>query len=103
MSSEPASSSPIDSHASPVATGAKRPGRAMAALIVGIIAVIAILIPIAGVILGIVATVLGSSARKDLGAGATGYGQAKAGMILGIVAIAGAAALWIVGGAVMSS
>ena len=100
MSTEPASVSPVDSHASPVA---RRPGRAMAALIVGIIAVIAILIPIAGIILGIVATVLGSSARKDLREGAAGYGQAKAGMILGIIAIAGSVVMWIVGIAIMSS
>jgi hypothetical protein len=103
MSAEPASASPVDSHASPVAAGATRPGRAMAALIVGIIAVVAILIPIAGLILGIVATVLGSSARSDLRGGAPGYGQAKAGMILGIVAIVGALTLWIVGVAIMTS
>jgi hypothetical protein len=108
MSAEPATTtqstaSPIDSHTSPVAGTARRPGRAIAALVVGIIAVIAILIPIAGVILGIVAVVLGSSARSDIGTGGNGYTQAKAGFILGIVAIAGSIVMWVVSVAIMTS
>jgi hypothetical protein len=108
MSAEPATStqpsaSPIDTHASPVGGTARRPGRAMAAMIVGIIAVIAILIPIAGLILGIVAVVLGSSTRSDIGAGGNGYTQAKAGFILGLVAIAGSIVMWVVSVAIMTS
>jgi hypothetical protein len=107
MSAEPATSqasaSPLDSHASPVAGSARRPGRAIAAMIVGIIAVLCILIPIAGVILGIVALVLGSSARSDIGTGGNGYAQAKAGFILGIVAIAGSIVMWVVSAIILSS
>jgi hypothetical protein len=72
-------------------------------MIVGIIAVLAILIPIAGIILGIVAVVLGSSARSEIGAGASGYTQAKAGFILGIVAIAGSIVMWVVSVAILTS
>ena len=107
MSAEPASTrasaSPIDSHASPVAGTSRRPGRAIAAMIVGIIAFLGILIPIAGLILGIVAVVLGSSARSDIGAGGHGYTQAKAGFILGIVAIAGSVVMWIVSVVILTS
>lgn len=99
----PASASPIDTHASPVSGTARRPGRAIAAMIVGIIAVLAILIPIAGIVLGIIAVVLGSSARSDIGAGGNGYAQAKAGLILGIVAIAGSIVMWIVSVAILTS
>jgi hypothetical protein len=107
MSAEPASTrasaSPIDSHASPVAGTSRRPGRAIAAMIIGIIAILCILIPIAGVILGIVALVLGSSARSDIGAGGNGYAQAKAGFILGILAIAGSVVMWIVSAIILTS
>jgi hypothetical protein len=107
MSAEPvrtqASASPIDTHASPVAGTSRRPGRAIAAMIIGIIAVLCILIPIAGIVLGIVALVLGSSARSDIGAAGGGYTQAKAGFILGIVAIAGSIVMWVVSVIVISS
>ena len=73
-------------------------------MIIGIIAVLCILlIPIAGIILGIVALVLGSSARSDIGAGGDGYTQAKAGFILGIVAVAGSLVVWVVAMIVVSS
>jgi hypothetical protein len=107
MSAEPvrtqASASPIDTHTSPVAGTSRRPGRAIAAMIVGIIAVLCILIPIAGIVLGIVALVLGSSARSDIGPGGGGYTQAKAGFILGIVAIAGSIVMWVVSVIILSS
>jgi hypothetical protein len=99
----PASASPLDRHASPVAGTSRRPGRAIAAMIIGIIAVLCILIPIAGVILGIVALALGSSARSEIGAGGGGYAQAKAGFILGIIAIAGSVALWVISAIILSS
>jgi hypothetical protein len=107
MSAEPAntqaSASPLDRHASPVAGTSRRPGRAIAAMIVGIIAVLCILIPLAGLILGIVALVLGSSARSDIGPGGGGYAQAKAGFILGIIAIAGSIAMWVASAISLSS
>jgi hypothetical protein len=97
------SASPIDSHTSPVA-GSRRPGRAMAALVVGIIALLAALvIPIAGIVLGVVALVLGSNSRDELNIGAPGYSQAKAGYILGIVSIAVAIINWIVTAVILTS
>ena len=107
MSAEPvraqASASPIDAHTSPVSGTAQRPGRAIAAMIIGIIAVLCILIPIAGIILGIVALALGSSARSDIGAGGAGYTQAKADFILGIIAVANSIVMWVVSAIVLSS
>jgi len=61
---------------------------AIASLVLGIVGVAWILVPIPGtfwigVILGVVAIVLGVLGKKDEG----GAGKAKAGMILGIVAV----------------
>jgi hypothetical protein len=90
-STQSASASPLDAHASPTQTSGRRSGRAIASLIVGIIAVIAVLVPIAAIILGIIAIVLGATARADVRRnGCLGAGQAKAAVILGCVAIAGA-------------
>ena len=75
-------SSPLDAHTSPTA-GTKSNGRAIAALIVGVIAVLgAIAFAILGLILGVVAVALGHSARQS-----SRDWQATAGFWLGIVAI----------------
>lgn len=80
--------SPLDGYAPPTASTRERPGRAIAALVVGIIAVVAFLIPILAIVLGIVAIVLGATTRADIDRrGLAGRGQATAGLILGIVAI----------------
>jgi hypothetical protein len=90
-STNPAAASPLDAHAAPTQTSGRRSGRAIASLIVGIIAVIAVLVPIVAIILGVVAIVLGATARSDIRRnGCLGAGQAKAAVILGCVAIAGA-------------
>jgi hypothetical protein len=79
--------SPLDRHASPVGEG-RRTGRAVAALVVGIIAVIAFLIPIFGIILGIIALSLGLTARATCRrASRSTPWQATAGWILGAVAV----------------
>jgi hypothetical protein len=92
---EPASSaSPLDRHASPVEDTRKRPGQAVAALVLGIIGVLcAVFIAIIGLILGVLATVFGSMARKDIKRnGKAGGPQATAGFVLGIIAIVGSIA-----------
>lgn len=83
--------SPLDYHDAPVATGAdagERSGRAVAALVIGIVALPAAIIPLAGWILGVVAIVLGATARSDARArGRAGAGQATAGLVLGVLAV----------------
>jgi lysylphosphatidylglycerol synthetase-like protein (DUF2156 family) len=91
MASSPASASPMDSHSPPTATSGRRSGRAITALIVGIIAVPTALIPIVSWILGIVAIVLGATARADIRRNrCLGAGQATAAIVLGIVALVAA-------------
>jgi heme/copper-type cytochrome/quinol oxidase subunit 2 len=73
----------------PATTG--RSGGALAALIVGIIAMpMGLIIPIVGIVMGIVAIVLGANARKG---GATNSGQATAGIVCGSLGILIAIAL----------
>jgi Domain of unknown function (DUF4190) len=87
---EPTTASPLDEHAAPVSdrpagAGKTRHGRATAALIVSILAIL--FWPI-GLILGIVGTVLAATARSDIRRrGMVGDGQAKAALICGIIAI----------------
>ncbi|MEA2310428.1 MAG: hypothetical protein QOE28_396 [Solirubrobacteraceae bacterium] len=83
------SASPLDRHAAPVTDQANRSGRAITALVLGIISILgAVLSPLLGVILGIIAIVLGATARSDIRrTGQRGAGQAKAGWILGSVGI----------------
>jgi hypothetical protein len=79
--------SPIDSHAAPVADRRGHSGRATAAMVLGIVGLpLAVLFWPASLVLAILAIVLGSLARSDARRdGATNTGQAKAGIILGIV------------------
>jgi Domain of unknown function (DUF4190) len=83
---ERASASPMDGHAPPTATTAKRPGRAITALVLGIISIPAALLPPAGLILGIIAIVLGATTRADIRRNRLlGESQALWGLILGSI------------------
>ena len=66
-------------------------GKATAALVLGIISLIGICIPIAGIICGIIAIILAVMAKKE---GSTD-GKQKAGMILGIIGIVISIIMWI--------
>ena len=86
--------SPIDQHASPTADTAGRSGKATASFVVGIIAAIAALIPILGLILGITATALGGVAQGETKRnGKTNRWMAIAGLALGVLAIIGSIAI----------
>ena len=62
-------------------------GKATASLILGIVAILAFWVPIAGVIAGAIAIVLGSSAKGDIrNRGLRGSGMATAGVTLGVIA-----------------
>jgi hypothetical protein len=96
--SAPPTASPLDRHAPPTAPTTKRSGRAMTALILGIISIPAGLIPIAAWILGVVAIVLGTTARSDIRrSGLMGEGQATAGIVCGAIGIAIGIAMFVVG------
>jgi hypothetical protein len=89
------SASPLDRHASPVGSSAKN-RRGTAALVLGILSAIAFLIPILGVILGIIAVVLGATSRADCRrAGRPTPWQATAGLVLGSLGIVASVALFI--------
>jgi hypothetical protein len=90
---EPLSSvSPIDVHLAPTQDSRKRSGRAGRALVLGILAVCCSVIPILG--LGIVAVTKGASTAADVRrAGQGGAGRARAGEVLGVIAIAVSIAL----------
>jgi hypothetical protein len=84
----PASASPLDRHASPVADTERRTGRAVAALVLGIISIPTFFFWPVSVTLGILAIVIGTMARTD--ARKLGYantGQAKAGIWCGIAGL----------------
>ena len=66
-------------------------GKATAALVLGIISLIGICIPIAGIICGIIAIILAVMAKKE---GSTD-GKQKAGMILGSIGIVISIIMWI--------
>jgi thiol:disulfide interchange protein len=90
----PVSASPLDRHAAPTASSDRRSGRAITALVLGILALITCVIPIVSWILGIIAIVLGANARADIRRNnCLGANQAKAAIILGIVALLLATAL----------
>jgi hypothetical protein len=92
--------------AAPQASGAvaERPGKTTAALVLGIVGVIAsFFIPILGIILGVLAIVFGTQMRKALANGRPGHGQATAGFILGIIAVVLGVIVWIVAAATIMS
>jgi len=91
------SASPLDAHTAPVVETRARSGRATASMILGIIGVLACVIPIAGLFFGIIALVIGATAASDIRrTGQAGSGQARAGQILGTIAIVLAMAIWII-------
>ena len=73
-------------------------GKATAALVLGIISLIGICIPIAGIICGIIAIILAVMAKKE---GSTD-GKQKAGMILGISGIVISIIMWIVNAVILA-
>ncbi|GAA4286466.1 hypothetical protein [Georgenia daeguensis] len=74
------------------------------ALVLGIIGILAFWIPILAIGLGIAATVLGAKAKNAVQAGiATNGGAARAGFVLGIVAIVVGVIFWIVSAALVFS
>ncbi len=88
--------SPLDSHTAPTTSTSQRSSKAMGSFITGIIGFLAFLIPIAGLILGIVAVSLGASARGEIKRnGKTNGWMATAGLVLGTLAILASLALWI--------
>jgi hypothetical protein len=94
----PASASPLDQHAPPTASTGRRSGRAVTALILGTISIPAAIFPPAGLILGIIAVVLGGTARSDITRNRLlGGGQATAAIVLGAIGIVLALALWVIG------
>jgi hypothetical protein len=85
---EPVAASPVEAHASPVAERRGKSGKATTSMVLGIIGVIASIIPIAAWVLGGIALGLGLSARSQIRRhGLSGSGQASAGIVLGIIAI----------------
>lgn len=84
---------PTTGHADRVAVRGT-PGKAVAALVLGILAIPGVIIPFLGIVLGLLALILGLSARSQIRReGLTGSGQALAGVILGGIAIALAVAI----------
>lgn len=73
-------------------------GKATAALVLGIVSLIGICIPIAGIICGIVAIVLAMMAKKE---GVTG-GKQTAGLVLGIIGIILGIVMWIVNAVILA-
>ena len=73
-------------------------GKATAALVLGIISLIGICIPIAGIICGIIAIILAVMAKKE---GSTD-GKQKAGMILGSIGIVISIIMWIVNAVILA-
>jgi Domain of unknown function (DUF4190) len=91
---EPATASPLDRHAAPVADRGRTNGRGVAALVLGIVSIPTCIFWPVSVVLGILAIVVGTMAKHDIARGGyTNAGQAKAGVICGIAGIACSIAL----------
>jgi hypothetical protein len=85
--SPPTSASPLDRHASPVASTAKS-RRGTASLVLGILAAVTFLIPILAVILGVIAVSLAVTSRSACQrSGRPAPWQANAGLVLGSLGI----------------
>jgi hypothetical protein len=79
-------------------------GRATAALILGILSIPAALIPILGVILGVVGLILGLTARSDIRRnGGPVPGKVKAAIVLASVGIGLSVVFWILSAAAILS
>ncbi len=84
--------------------GGKRNGLGIAALVVGILAVVTSLTVVGGIVLGIVAIVLGVLGRKRAGRGeADNGGVALAGTVLGAVGLVASIALIALGLSILNS
>jgi uncharacterized membrane protein HdeD (DUF308 family) len=89
------SASPLDRHASPVASSSKS-RRGTASLVLGILALLTFLIPIVAVILGVIAVVLALSSRSECRRKSRpAPWQATAGLILGSLGILAALAFFV--------
>ena len=97
--------SPIDRHASPTADTAARSGKATASFVVGIIGLIAAFAFAAlGLLLGIIATVLGNVGRKEARAQRKSNAwMGQAGFWLGVAAIVLSVIFMIIGGIIAAS
>ena len=85
---ELSSLSPLDIHVAPTQDSRGRSGRAGGALVLGILAVCCAVIPVLGLILGIVAVTKGASTVADVRfTGQGDAGRARAGEVLGVIAI----------------
>jgi Domain of unknown function (DUF4190) len=85
---ERASASPMDGHAPPTATAGTRPGKAVTAMVLGIISVPAMIVPIAGLVLGVIAIILGLTARNHIKRhNLQGGSQALIGVVLGSIGV----------------
>lgn len=74
-------------------------GKATAALVLGIISLVGICIPIAGIVLGIIAIVMAMMAKKE---GFTG-GKQTGGLVMGIIGIVVSIVMWIINAVVLAS
>ena len=99
------SASPVDAHAAPVSETKERSGKATAAMVLGVIGVLAaFLIAVAGLILGVIAIVFGRQAKAEVASGRkSGKGQAQAGFVLGIIAVIASVISMIAAAAIMAS
>jgi 1,4-dihydroxy-2-naphthoate octaprenyltransferase len=85
---QPATASPLDRHASPVADSQRKTGRAVASLVLGIISIPTFFFWPVSITLGVLAIVIGTMARTDARRmGYTNMGTALAGIICGIAGI----------------
>ena len=86
------------------AAGGGKSGKALASLILGIISIPAAFLPIFGVLFGILAITFSSLGKKEIRRdGMTNMGQATAGLVLGIVGLTLAVALWVIGAIAVES
>jgi hypothetical protein len=96
MSATDPSASPLDQHVSPVGARAQSSGRSTGALICGILAVLTTVLLLPGLILGVIALVLGLTSRSDCKRKSRpAPWQATAGAALGGLAVLGIAAIFV--------
>ena len=94
---------PIEQRDAPAPDTAGRSGKATASMIVGIVAVIAALIPILGIVLGVIAVSLGGTSKAEIRrTGQSNRWAALTGLTLGTIAIVLAVVIWVANIAMMS-
>src|SRR4051812_22068771 len=95
---ETTTASPVEQHAAPTADTAQRSGKATASFIVGIIALLTSIIPVVGLVLGIVALALGTTSRTEIRrTGKTNAWMAVSGIAVGAIACVVAIAIFAIG------